>query len=210
MINSTTFTPSGSLRMAFASPIMLFRMPDAPKINATLIEEAYALRDNSSGVKRSNRQGWHSDTDLMTRPEAGFSTVAQFIKATMLEATRAISPDFDPNKFRAALEGWVNINPQHGYNVPHRHLGSQWSGTYYVTVPVEEGSESGSIEFLSPLTVPTEYKPLGASCFREKIVMRPEPGDLLIFPSYLMHWVVPNEIDEDRISIAFNGVYVPQ
>lgn len=209
MTNSDTPTSSGTLRMAFASPIMLFQMPDAAKFNAMLVKEAHALYAGSSGITRSNRQGWHSDTDLMTRPEPGLSTLARFITSAMLEATRAIAPGFDPAKFRVTTEGWININPQHGYNVPHRHLGYHWSGCYYVTVPVEEGSESGSIEFLSPLIVPAEYKLLGASCFREKIVMRPMPGDLLIFPSYLTHWVVPNEVDEDRITIAFNGAYLP-
>ena len=29
-------------------------------------------------------------------------------------------------------------------------------------------------------------------------------GDLLIFPSYLPHYVEPNKSDEDRIVISFN------
>jgi len=28
---------------------------------------------------------------------------------------------------------------------------------------------------------------------------------VLIFPAYLVHWVHPNDSDEDRITIAFNG-----
>ena len=31
-----------------------------------------------------------------------------------------------------------------------------------------------------------------------------EEGDLLIFPAYLPHQVLPNEADEDRIVISFN------
>jgi hypothetical protein len=27
---------------------------------------------------------------------------------------------------------------------------------------------------------------------------------LLMFPSYLRHWVYPNESDQDRVTIAFN------
>ena len=34
--------------------------------------------------------------------------------------------------------------------------------------------------------------------------LRPEPGQLVVFPSFLMHWVWPNQSDEDRIVIAWN------
>lgn len=196
-----------SLTMAFASPILHLPVPDSARLNETLIAEAHALRDRSPGMERSNRRGWHSDTDLMTRPEPGLSELVRIIRKAIHSATKAISPDFRFEDHRMAAEGWININPQHGYNVPHRHGGFMWSGCYYVTVPEVEGAPSGSIEFLSPLNVPSEYALFDARCYSDKITMRPKPGDMLLFPSYLMHWVFPNAVDAERITIAFNATY---
>lgn len=198
----------GHLTMAFASPILRIPVPGADRLNALLIEEAHALEAQSPGVRRSNRQGWHSEADLMSRTEPGLSELAGIIRKAINTATISIAPDFALEEHRLIAEGWININPQHGYNVPHRHNGYMWSGCYYVTVPEVEEGPSGSIEFLSPVLVPGEYSDLKAACYKDRVTMRPNAGDVLLFPSYLTHWVFPNEADADRITIAFNGAYV--
>lgn len=206
MSDPTQIRPS--LTMAFASPILHLRVPDAARLNDTLIAEAHAIRDSSAGLQRSNRQGWHSDSDLMTRQEPGLSELAGIIRRSIHSATKAISPEFRFEDHKMAAEGWININPQHGYNVPHKHTGFMWSGCYYVTVPEVDEASSGSIEFISPLIVPGEYTIFGAQCYSDKIRTRPKAGDMLLFPSYLTHWVFPNAADAERITIAFNATYV--
>lgn len=202
---------TAGMTLAFASPILRFTLPGAVALNRKLVAEAQALRAADPGIQRSNRQGWHSRTDLMARTEPGLTELRGFIEKVMQAATRTIAPGFETGRHRLVADGWININPQHGYNVPHRHNGFIWSGTYYVTVPEgAEGSRSGNIEFLSPLMVPRDFGLLGAECYNEKITMRPKAGDLVLFPSYLTHWVYPNDADEERISIAFNGAYVPR
>ena len=200
--------PTASMTMAFASPILRFEAPNASALNEKLIGEAIALREKEPGTVRSNRQGWHSESNLMKLPDPGFSELAQFIQKAVISATRAISPTFNAPDYHLATNAWININPKHGYNVPHRHDGFIWSGCYYVNPPKVADTQSGSIEFLSPLTVPGEYKVLRAQCYLDKITIQPNAGDLLIFPSYLAHWVLPNEADEERITIAFNAKYV--
>lgn len=207
---TTSDSSRADLTLAFASPLLRFKAPDATALNAALVSEAMEIRSKSPGVQKSNRQGWHSETDLMTRTEPGLSRLASFIERAMHAATKAISGDFNPAQYRLVANGWININPQHGYNVPHSHSGYMWSGCYYVTVPPVQEGPSGCIEFLSPVLVPGEYKVLGADCYKDKITMRPKAGDLLLFPSYMTHWVYPNEADEDRITIAFNGTYLPK
>lgn len=198
----------GHLTMAFASPILRIPVPDAERLNAMLVAEAKAVQAQSAGVRRSNRQGWHSEPDLMSRTEPGLSELAGVIRKAINTATRSISPDFVLEEYRLVADGWININPQHGYNVPHRHNGFMWSGCYYVTVPEAAEGPSGSIEFLSPLIVPGEYSELNAACYKDRVTMRPNAGDVVLFPSYLTHWVFPNESAADRITIAFNGAYV--
>ena len=36
--------------------------------------------------------------------------------------------------------------------------------------------------------------------------IRPKAGQMVIFPSYLLHSVYPNDSDQDRITIAFNSL----
>lgn len=201
---------AASLTLAFASPILRIQVSDADTLNAKLVQEVHAIRAQSPGITVSNRRGWHSESDLMTRREPGLAQLARIIRNAMETGTQAISPAFDPTQCRLEASGWININPQHGYNIPHRHLGFVWSGCYYVTVPDAEEAPSGSIEFLSPFVVSEPYKTLGANCYHDKITMRPKPGDMLLFPSYLTHWVYPNDAAEERITIAFNGTYLPK
>ena len=44
------------------------------------------------------------------------------------------------------------------------------------------------------------------------MAIRPEPGDMYIFPAYLKHWVYPYKSDCVRVSVSGNvidGVYSP-
>jgi uncharacterized protein (TIGR02466 family) len=48
----------------------------------------------------------------------------------------------------------------------------------------------------------------GAACFAGKYRLSPQTGQLLNFPSWLRHWVYPNESNELRVSVAFNLRFV--
>ena len=40
--------------------------------------------------------------------------------------------------------------------------------------------------------------------FSSSFALRPEPGQIVVFPSSLTHWVPPNQSDDDRTVIAWN------
>ena len=73
-------------------------------------------------------------------------------------------------------------------------------------VPPE--GRSGAIEFLDPRVNANAYTIEGAACFNRKFVINPKPGSLLVFPSYLTHWVQPNGDSTDRVTVAFNIRYL--
>ena len=114
--------------------------------------------------------------------------------------------DFAAN--RALCQGWINVNPPGAFNAPHDHSGFALSGVYYASVPPE--GHSGAIEFLDPRINANAYTIEGAVCFNRKFVINPKPGNLLVFPSYLTHWVQPNGDSTDRITVAFNIRYLKQ
>ncbi len=194
----------------FPTPLLRFEIADADKLNQALLKEIAKRRAAEEGLNKSNRKGWHSDSDLFERKEPAQSQLAQLLLRIIAQATRHVAPDADFTGIELVTDGWINVNPKGGYNAPHDHPGAFWSGVYYVKVP--EGSErhGGAIEFLSP------HKPLPGIDFlkapitADKVRIRPTPGMVLLFPSSLIHWVHPNDSKEDRVTIAFNGRFRPK
>lgn len=190
----------------FASPIFTFEIPDAAALNRDLIRDIETYRAESEGMNRSNQHGWHSPTDFFRRPEPSFKVLSAHMASAVTAATRQVSPTLDLSKRVYMMQGWVNVNGRGAYNTPHAHPDHEWSGSYYVKVPpVPEGSRSGCIEFLDPRGTVTQMDALGSGYFMPKIRKIPREGTLFMFPSYLRHWVYPNEQDDIRISIAFNA-----
>lgn len=189
----------------FPTPLFRFEVTDADKLNRALLKEIAKRQKAEGGMSKSNRKGWHSERDLFERKEPAQRALAQLILRMLAQATKSVAPHTDFTNAELLADGWLNVNPRGGYNAPHDHIGSFWSGVYYVRVPEGAAGQGGAIEFLAP------HKPLPSSGFIEaaitaqKIAVRPKPGQVLIFPATLVHWVHPNESDEERITIAFNG-----
>lgn len=194
-----------SITELFPTPLLRFEVDDAAKLNKALLAEIAVRQKAESGMIKSNRKGWHSERDLFDRTEPAHAKLAQLLLRMMARATKGVAPDTDFTNVELLADGWVNVNQRGAYNAPHDHIGAFWSGVYYVKVPKKAGGQSGAIEFLAP------HKPLPgkgiikAPITTEKVVIYPEVGTVLIFPCSLVHWVHPNDDDEDRVTIAFNG-----
>ncbi len=99
---------------------------------------------------------------------------------------------------------WINILPPGGVHTSHLHPHSIISGTTYVTMP--EGASA--IKFEDPrhpmmMAAPgrTENAPRPLQPF---IYIQPEPGEVLLWESWLRHEVPLNDADDERISVSFN------
>ena len=100
---------------------------------------------------------------------------------------------------------WINVNKYKDYNKAHVHPNSIISGVYYVKVPKNSGSivfenSSDPSKYLHPEDV-IEFNEVNSSSWE----IKPKEDELLLFPSWLKHEVMPHlNLKEDRISIAFN------
>ena len=115
------------------------------------------------------------------------------------------------------FDQWLNINTKGDFNPPHIHPGRHYSGCYYVQFP----ENSGNIHFLDPrpqhrIYAPDPLAPKNSNAFNvtnkydSSLFTYPiQEGKVLIFPSWLMHYVDPNPQESLRISIAFNCDYKP-
>lgn len=109
------------------------------------------------------------------------------------------------------LHGWANVNRRGDYHSPHNHPHSYLSGTYYVTLPDQSGDLGGRGD-LSPGAI-TLYDPRpqanmnairGDAQVASEHTILPQPGMILMWPSFLQHFVHPNFSHDPRVSISFN------
>ena len=105
-------------------------------------------------------------------------------------------------------EMWVNLLDTGGRQAMHNHANSFISGVAYLT-PTHP--DSRTVFMKSPGGTDYSFKNDHAGIVSgpynaEKwISPQPEPGDIVLFPSYLMHAVPPNP-GERRITLAFNAI----
>lgn len=196
-----------SLEMLFATPLLRFRVTDHAALDAELLAEGARLRAISEGVRKSNRGGWHSQGNLFASQVPCIARLRALAEASVIDATRKIAPKVDPSAMGMKLSAWMNVSPPGGFNAPHTHPGAHWSGVYYVSQPEVAEGTSGMIEFLDPRSDLPNWRIFKARAFRPKRKIRPEAGEIVMFPSYLVHWVYPNETKDNRVTIAFNATF---
>jgi uncharacterized protein (TIGR02466 family) len=100
---------------------------------------------------------------------------------------------------------WANVNYPGGYNRPHLHPNSLFSGVYWIKTPVKSGhlmlyEPRGGAQVVMPNR---KEGPLPSQLWRE-IQYEPVAGRIIMFPSWLWHEVKPNESNDTRISVSFN------
>ena len=193
--------------MLFATPFARFKVADHDILDTELLAEGARMRQASDGLQKSNRGGWHSDGNIFDNPAECIQSLRAAAQAAIFDVTRQITKRVDPADLDMKLSGWMNANPKGGFNAPHTHPGAQWSGVYYVSQPQVSEGNSGMIEFLDPRSDLPNWRILRANPFRPKRKIRPQAGEIILFPSYLVHWVYPNATDAERVTIAFNATF---
>ena len=91
-----------------------------------------------------------------------------------------------------SASAWATICRAGAYHAPHSHPDSAWSGVYYVDAGTRHPDRplSGVLEFLDP-RAGVEAVTAPGDPYGEPVRVRPEAGLLVIFPSWLYHWVHP-------------------
>ena len=195
------------VRVMFPVPLVTIKLKKADALNRRLVGEIAKRRRIEPGIERSNRYGWHSAPDLFERREPAHAELARELKAMVAAATAKLMPDL-PEDLGTRHEGWVNVSPNQAMNAPHDHPGVFWSGTYYIQVPLPADPEdkfSGAIEFIDPRGSIGTNARLETPFTRSKFTVRPAAGTLLLWPSFVKHWVHPNQAEEERVTVAFNS-----
>jgi uncharacterized protein (TIGR02466 family) len=107
--------------------------------------------------------------------------------------------------YRFAGAWSVRLGPG-GHHVNHVHPKGWISSSYYVDVPPEVDNETdkkGWIQFGKP---PFAVKDLDEQELTAERIIKPEPGLVVLFPSYMWHGTIPIEGDATRLTLPFDVV----
>ena len=161
--------------------------------NEDMIGSIQGMIDKDEGVTKSNRGGWQSE---LLPPNGELeplsAEISEFCKSINLGINEIVIPQM-----------WINVIKKNDWNTIHSHGQYTLSGTYYVKAP----KDCGQIVFRDPR--PSAISNLFMVNTFDKGEFRkvkPIEGLLILFPSYLDHFVEPSNADEDRISISFDIV----
>ena len=184
--------------LLFPTPVYIADIKH-PTLNQDLERDIIAWSKEDKGITRTNVKGWHSTTDMHERPE--FKNLVNMLYAcqkTVYEQEYYESEPYLGNM-------WANINPPGGSNRAHQHPNSLWSGVYWIKTP----KNCGQLKIDDPRSVACMTRPRQKDGKKPDRLWReshyePVAGRSIMFPSWLMHAVDPNESNDVRISVSFN------
>jgi len=169
--------------------------------NEALKEFAYKVEKSGSFYRKMSNVGGFQTMDIQNL-QHDIPPFKKLINEIVSEANVA-SKHYKINNRIGLSQIWININRFKDFNIPHIHRDAVFSGVYYVNV-----QEESRINFRhpSPLYGYAWSKLDFGEHFADSYDHWPKNGELLIFPSWLTHYVPPNTTQEDRISISFDLV----
>ncbi len=158
-------------------------------------------------VDKATRGCLQTSGDLALASGEAIATLLDLVRAAV-EAFVAALPAQSDDPFvaarpeRAALDAWVVVFPGEGYLKPHIHASGWLSGVYYVGAPEIPGNDSrAGCLALGSLDLPDAADPPWGI-----VDVRPAPGRLVLFPSFIPHATVPTKSTKARICVAFDVI----
>jgi len=202
--------PGEGMQLLFSTPIWTFSYPRAEEVNALLRQVILEAAEDYPSLGKSNIGGWRSRNDLFHWPDPAVKEIGAWIMDCMRQIVEASA---SPERFRGTLSavGWANVCRTGNYNAPHIHPESAWSGVYYVDAgnPDATVPHSGCLELLDPRPAASGVNTPGDP-FGHPVRIAPRAGLLVVFPSWLTHWVHPHSGGSERIAISFNVLATPE
>jgi len=169
--------------------------------NKQLAQDIVNWSNQNKGVEKTNYKGWHSTTDMHTKPEY------QILVNELFKMQQDIYEKEHLDRQPKLGNMWANINPPEGMNQPHIHPNSLFSGVYYV----KSNPKAGRLKIYDPRPGAQINMPIrkpgdpGRDLWRDANI-EPIPGRIIMFPAWLWHSVEPNQSDDIRISVSFNFI----
>jgi uncharacterized protein (TIGR02466 family) len=205
---------------AFASPIVDTLIPNTEALNAALTKLFLDWEQDTSRKRQSvptpviKVAVYESDFKLFENPETEVQTLARHCLQNTGYVIQQLNgyDQAEMQQLRIFSHSWYHLTRHGGYTAQHNHPMASWSGVYCVDPgdAVPDKPNNGALRFLEARTTASMYLDAGNAHWREpfgmgEIAYNLRAGQLLLFPSYLMHEVAPYYGERPRITVAFNA-----
>lgn len=197
----------------FETPVYSQTLLDHIALDRALRETILARKAGAQSARLSNVGGWQSKQDMPDWGGAAAATLARHVTAL---CDTVVSRMHAPGAPQVAwvCEMWANVNEHGDSNQSHWHPGAFLSAVYYVDNGYSGSPDpalGGELVFIDPRmpylrmrTPDLRHSAADGTADEQETWMRPRPGLLVAFPSFLSHSVRPYHGRGTRISIAIN------
>ncbi|GAB6195943.1 putative 2OG-Fe(II) oxygenase [Lysobacter xanthus] len=202
----------------FAVPLGQTRLRDHVALNAELkallLERERDPRFANPNPSLKQQSGvFESLFNLFAWPEPCVRTLRDFCWTELgrvIQAMNGYGPA-EMAKLRIHSHTWFHVTRSPGFVIAHTHPMASWSGVYCVDPgsPSPDHPESGVLRFHNPHYYSNMFLDPGNARLQAPYhhgtwSMRLQPGQLVLFPSWVSHEVLPFHGTDERITIAFN------
>lgn len=189
-------------------------------LNVKLVEDALLEKNKDPGGKdHSNLGGWHSKTDLENKYES-----YKELSKILTKYGNAYCKQYGYKEGLICNDLWANINQSGDLNFIHHHGTTALAGVYYPIEsivdddwrfnytndnPLKAGTwnnqDGGSLVFQDPSygmkvhLIKDQSSPYNVDFYH----VYPTSSILVLFPTYLLHMVLPFRENKVRMSISF-------
>lgn len=203
----------------FAVPFGFANHPSPGDMNARL-RELFIAREkegsryaNPRPFTHRNPQLFESSFDIFRWPDPSIQELKRFCWQHLMRMVG------DLNKYDDAMLGrmqiysdaWFHVTRRGGFFGLHNHPMATWSGVYCVSAGEHDADkpDSGVLSFVNPAVGSTMFIDVATANIKGAYAsqiqnFRLPAGQLILFPSWVLHDVKPFEGAGERITVAFN------
>lgn len=203
----------------FAVPFAQEMLTDCEPVNTAL--KALFLEREAQGSRHANphpslRQQpgvFESEFEVFAWPEKPVQTLRAFAWQALGRTIQQLNGYSAEQMQRLQIfsHTWFHITRSGGFTILHTHPMASWSGVYCVAAGTHDADrpESGVLRFHNPHFYSNLFLDPGNARFTEPFhhgswSVPLKAGQLVLFPSWLQHEVLPYYGSDERITVAFN------
>ena len=170
----------------------------------------------SKGLEKSSiKGGYHSNRRFFENDNQAVQQLKQLIHQESSEylkefwKTESNLPLEEVGSISMRMNGWSVVLREGDVSTPHLHPRANISGVYYVMVADRDPDDApgaGHLVLADP-RIRASVAPIRNQA--TTVMVPPRAGMIVMFPSYLEHYVLPFKGEGKRISIAFNISFAP-